>query len=82
MGEKAFLQYFLMSILFVSSEVITKVRGKEDPPFRPFLSDQFIGNANSLRDTMKSCWDENPYERPSFADLKKIMETLFKQNKL
>ncbi|XP_066910616.1 atrial natriuretic peptide receptor 1-like [Clytia hemisphaerica] len=62
-------------------EIVTRVKRVERPPFRPHVP-QLIENAETLRDLMKKCWDENADERPSFAECRKEIENLMKINGL
>ena len=53
----------------------------EKPPFRPHVP-QLIENAENLRELMKRCWDESADDRPSFAENRKEIENLMKNNGL
>jgi len=62
-------------------EIVVRVKCVENPPFRPHVP-QLIENAESLRESMKKCWDENADDRPSFAENRKEIENLMKMNGL
>ena len=61
--------------------IIERVKARSDPPFRPAVSDLLDG-AEGLRDCMKRCWAENPEERTRFAELRKDVEIMMKENGL
>lgn len=62
-------------------EIVTRVKRVENPPFRPHVP-QLIENAETLRDLMKRCWNESADDRPSFAESRKEIEGLMKDNGL
>lgn len=66
-------------MLFFITEIVSRVENVEDPPFRPVVSSKII-NAPGLHAMMKTCWNENAHERPSFPELGKELSLMMKQN--
>lgn len=75
------LYYNITFFLRPALEIVTRVKRVENPPFRPHVP-QLIENAETLRDLMKRCWDESADDRPSFAESRKEIEGLMKDNGL
>ena len=68
-------------ILLFPLEIVERVKASENPPFRPHVP-QLIANAESLRELMKRCWDENADDRLTFTEARKEIENQMKQNGL
>ena len=69
-------------LLFCShTDIIERLCCVENPPYRPHVP-QLIENAESLRELMKRCWDEQPEDRPTYHDIQKEIEALMKHNGL
>ena len=60
---------------------MARVKNGEVPPFRPHVP-QVLEKAESLRELMKRCWDENADDRPSFSEIRKEVESMMKKNEM
>ena len=54
-------------------------KGTSETPFRPCLvdNDDVVWNAK-LKNLVCSCWSESPTDRPSFSDIQKFFQQIFK----
>ncbi|OWA52165.1 Atrial natriuretic peptide receptor 2 [Hypsibius exemplaris] len=59
-------------------EVVKKVERGERPMFRPIVQDSFCQEEIMLM--MRSCWAEDPVERPKFAQIRGSLRNLSKTN--
>lgn len=58
------------------AQILERVAARENPPFRPFVDDRDC--PPDLMDLMKKCWNDNPDERPTFANIKTIVSCIMK----
>jgi atrial natriuretic peptide receptor A len=62
--------------IFSFLEIITRVRVRESPPFRPIVEQRDC--PESLSELMERCWSDNPEERPTFDTLKGTIRFIMK----
>ena len=71
--------YIYTSLLFVEPGLVERVKFAEDPPHRPALpNSEKEEMSQRIVDMMKSCWQEIPEQRPSFAEIKHILQSINK----
>ncbi|OWA52162.1 Atrial natriuretic peptide receptor 2 [Hypsibius exemplaris] len=68
--------YYLNNIPI--DDVVKKVKKGERPIFRPLVQDSFCQEEIMLM--MRSCWAEDPVERPKFAQIRGSLRNLSKTN--
>lgn len=79
-----FLQLFFINFFFI--EIIERIKihpDSEENLFRPLILDlspvdDAPETVKKLIDLMINCWSENPFERPEFSMIRKIVHTLNK----
>ncbi|XP_014663428.1 PREDICTED: atrial natriuretic peptide receptor 1-like [Priapulus caudatus] len=61
--------------LMQPEEIIERLMEPELPPYRPTIDDAC---SSELADVMRSCWNENPDERPTFVHIRSMMRAVTK----
>lgn len=58
----------------LSSEIVTRVAAREDPLYRPKLSNVLDSvNLPGMKELAEKCWNEILEIRPDFEEIRKIM---------
>lgn len=56
--------------------ILERVAAHENPPFRPFVEERDC--PPDLLDLMAKCWNDNPDERPTFANIRSTVGCIMK----
>ena len=70
----------MLSFAIFILEIVDRVGRNENPPFRP-AHEGGSENSDTITSTLKlmqHCWQENPEDRPKFADIERILRTINK----
>ncbi|CAH0550987.1 unnamed protein product [Brassicogethes aeneus] len=59
-----------------TSEIISRVASRENPPFRPAVSQSDC--PEELVELMEKCWNDNPEERPLFESIRLNLRNIMK----
>src|SRR6218665_830806 len=62
-------------ISFFSVDIINRVRSGESIPFRPVLPES-SDLGKPVLDLIRSCWNEEPTQRPTFKEIRRTVTTL------
>jgi len=59
--------------------IVERIKDTRSPFYRPELPQQEAEGVHpGILTLMKQCWAEEPFERPSFYDISKILKTINK----
>lgn len=58
------------------TSILDRVAAHENPPFRPFVGERDC--PPDLLDLMEKCWNDNPEERPTFANIRTTVGLIMK----
>lgn len=67
-----FFQESILNYVFLSSEIIQRVKAVESPPFRPKVPSNAADR--KILDLMRMCWEEIPMFRPNFATIVSVLK--------
>lgn len=62
---------------FILKVVVERVKKGQDPPFRPRITADLVESPIYIK-MAKSCWSENPLDRPKFSDCLKNLRQMNK----
>lgn len=65
-----------MVVLNLHSAILERVEAHEKPPFRPFIGQREC--PPDVLELMEKCWDDNPDERPPFAQIRSNVRLMMK----
>jgi len=58
------------------TQIIDRVAAHDNPPFRPLVGERDC--PSDLLELMEKCWNDNPDERPSFANIRTTVSCIMK----
>ncbi|XP_074600030.1 atrial natriuretic peptide receptor 1-like [Brevipalpus obovatus] len=70
--------YLGTNIRLTSAEIMDEVRANRKAPFRPVIFFEGVDVDDEVIQLMQRCWAEDPFDRPDFQSLKRIIQTLNK----
>ena len=62
-------------LLFIYPDVVNRIRNGESIPFRPLMPD-YNDFGESVVIMIRTCWSEDPEERPNFAKILKTFKSI------